>query len=130
MSVFNYPRAYPYGITHADDIQYLFNTWYVGSLITETHRDNLMVERMTRMWEQFAHRGNPNNGTDEYLQSMIWPKHDWISENYLEIGTHLVEKHGLNLPQFAAWDRLNSSASKAHNLILIAFISLSLKLFL
>jgi acetylcholinesterase len=89
-----------------------------------------MVERMTRMWEQFAYRGNPNNATDEYLRTMVWPKHDSINEYYLEIGTHMVEKHGLYLPRFVAWDQLSSAALKRHNLILIAIISLLLKLFM
>lgn len=123
-SVFNWPRTSPYGITHADDLQYLFHTWYIDqSLVDATHPDAVMVERMTRLWEQFATTGNPNNVTDEYLKGMIWPKHDAINEFYLEIGTHMVEKQGLLLERIAVWDKLNSNGTKLSlNILLFIFI--------
>jgi carboxylesterase type B len=128
-SVFNWPRTSPYGITHADDIQYLFYTWYVDGLMNATHPDAVMVERMTRLWEQFATTGNPNNNTDEYLKDMNWPKHDSTNEFYLEIGTHMVEKNGLFLERFAVWDKLTSGVSKMHlNILLIGFILILFKI--
>lgn len=47
---------------------------------------------------------NPNNQTAEYLEYMVWPKHDDVSEWYLDIGNHLVEKNGLFLERFTVWD--------------------------
>lgn len=128
-SVFNYPRNSPYGVTHADDIQYLFNTGYVAQMINQTHPDFFMVERLTRIWEQFIWNGNPNNGTDEYLKDMQWPKHDWDNEFYLDIGTHMVEKNGLLLERFAAWDRLSSGSKMIKSLSFILISSLLLKFF-
>ena len=49
---------------------------------------------------------NPNNKDDEFLNKMEWNKFELNKENYLEIGTHLVEKNGLFLERFAVWDRL------------------------
>lgn len=51
-SMFNYPR-FPYGVHHADDIQYVL---YVDSFgfIQETDAESFMVDRMTRIWESFA----------------------------------------------------------------------------
>jgi acetylcholinesterase len=131
-SVFKHPRDRPFGMSHADDIQYILDTWYVGPTINVTDPENLMIERMTRIWEQFALNGNPNNSTDEYLSEMNWPQHKVESEYYLEIGQHLIEKQGLFLERFAVWDRLQKSAAAsstiALNLLLIIFISLSASL--
>lgn len=99
-------------------------------MIDVDHPDNLMVERLTRMWEQFVWRGNPNNSTDDYLKDMQWPKHDWINEHYLDIGTHLVEKQGLFLERFKAWERLSSGSKALKSLNFILISSLLLKLFL
>lgn len=52
-SLFQYPRDQPYGVHHVDDMQYLFGY----SSITLNETENLMVERMTRIWEQFAKTG-------------------------------------------------------------------------
>jgi acetylcholinesterase len=56
-SIFKYPSEKPYGVHHADDIQYYFNAKYVGPMINKTDPENLMVERMTRIWSAFAATG-------------------------------------------------------------------------
>lgn len=56
-SIFKYPNDKSFGIHHADDIQYCFNTAYVGPMINKTDPENLLVERMTRMWFAFASTG-------------------------------------------------------------------------
>lgn len=56
-SLFKYPRDKPYGVHHADDIQYVFNASYVGPSITLSDPESIMVERMTKIWEQFAATG-------------------------------------------------------------------------
>lgn len=70
-----------------------------------------MVERITRIYEQFAWYGNPNNATDEYLREMNWPKHDSVNEFYMDIGTFFVEKNGLNLERYSVWDQLESGTA-------------------
>ncbi|CAG9806196.1 unnamed protein product [Chironomus riparius] len=110
-SVFNYPRNFPYGVSHADDLQYVLNTWYIAPDASLTDPENFMIERMTRIWEQFAMKGNPNNSSDPYLRNMIWPKYD-EDDYYLDIGTHMVEKQGLFPERFKAFDDLISSSMK------------------
>lgn len=56
-SFFNFPRNSPYGVHHGDDIQYVFNVGLPGIAIPLTHPDSVVVERMTRIWEQFAWTG-------------------------------------------------------------------------
>lgn len=52
-SFFTYPRNQPFGVHHVDDMQYIFN--YFSFQLNDT--ENLMVQRMTRIWEQFAKTG-------------------------------------------------------------------------
>lgn len=52
-SVFNYPNDKPYGVSHADDLMYIMP----GPVITPSDPEYIMVERMTRIWEQFAWTG-------------------------------------------------------------------------
>lgn len=57
LSGFNFPRDRPYGVHHGDDNQYVFNDGFQGIAIPLTHPDSFVVERMTRIWEQFAWTG-------------------------------------------------------------------------
>ncbi|XP_037041115.1 esterase E4-like isoform X2 [Bradysia coprophila] len=111
-SVFNFPRNRPYGVHHEDDIQYVFNLGRPGSVaIPLGHPDSFVVERMTRIWEQFAWTGNPNKQNDEYLDDMLWPRYNSTTESYLEIGNHLVEKNGLFLERFTMWDNFEANST-------------------
>lgn len=57
-SLLNYPNSeIPYGVHHADDIQYVFDAPYVGKTILLTDPESFIVERMTRIWERFAWTG-------------------------------------------------------------------------
>lgn len=57
-SQFLYPRNHPYGVHHSDDIQYVFVASFIGaSPIKFLDPENVAVERMTRIWEQFAKTG-------------------------------------------------------------------------
>lgn len=57
-SRFLYPRNHPYGVHHGDDIQYVFGASFVGaSSIKFLDYEDVAVERMTRIWEQFAKTG-------------------------------------------------------------------------
>ncbi|XP_070498764.1 uncharacterized protein [Chironomus tepperi] len=110
-SIFNYPRDKPYGVHHIDDNQYLFYNSYLGPIITESDPENFIVERMTRIWEQFAKKGNPNNPDDEFLADMIWPKHTLEDEYFLDIGSNMVEKQGLYLERYYVWDSLENGTT-------------------
>lgn len=56
-SVFNYPHDKPYGVHHGDDLQYVFYVPTIGSLVTPTDPEHFMIERMTKIFEQFALTG-------------------------------------------------------------------------
>lgn len=109
-SNFYYPRDRPYGVHHIDDLQYVLYLEFISPLYSSEDAESLIVERMTRIWEQFAWYGNPNNLTDEYLSEMNWPKLDTVNEYYLDIGLHLVEKKGLLLERYSIWDQLDTDS--------------------
>jgi len=90
---------------------YVFNYAWQGIAIPLDHPDSFVVERLTRMWEQFAWTGNPNNPADEYLEHMVWPIHNNATEWYLDIGNHLVEKNGLFLERFTIWDNFETNST-------------------
>lgn len=48
---------------------------------------------------------DPNSEADEFLKGMVWPRHDSRDEYYLDIGSNLIEKHGLALERYSVWDR-------------------------
>lgn len=53
-----YPRSLPFGISHGDDLQYVFYPNIVGpNKILPSDPENIIVERLTRIWEQFAATG-------------------------------------------------------------------------
>lgn len=62
-SLFLYPETKPYGVCHGDDQQYIFDLGdlqapYSGpTLIIPEDPENFMVERMTRIFENFASTG-------------------------------------------------------------------------
>lgn len=56
---------------------------------------------------------------------MSWPIHDNISEYYMDIGTHMIEKNGLYLERYAIWDG-SSAGMKMENLISTVVLSFAL----
>jgi carboxylesterase type B len=57
-SRFLYPRGQPYGVHHGDDIQYVLRASFLGAeTIKIMDPEEITVERMTRIWVQFAKTG-------------------------------------------------------------------------
>lgn len=69
-----------------------------------------MFHRICRI--KFNIHSNPNYDPAE----LNWPKHDAINEYYMDIGRHMIEKHGLYLERYAVWDGLMMSTGGSSNL--------------
>jgi para-nitrobenzyl esterase len=55
------PVSFPYGATHTDEIQYLFQ---IDGLASELNANQLRLStQMISYWTQFARNGNPNSGS-------------------------------------------------------------------
>lgn len=44
---------------------------------------------------------------------MTWPRHNITDEFYMDIGTHMIEKHGLFLDRYAIWDQYEQLESSS-----------------
>lgn len=56
-SFYLHPHDKPYGVHHSDEMQYIMATAFVGPQIKLSDPENLMVERFTRIIEQFSLTG-------------------------------------------------------------------------
>jgi carboxylesterase type B len=106
-SFFRHPGTLPYGVHHTDDLQYIIWINFISPLFTPSDPEHVIVERFTRIWQNFAESGNPNNSGDEFLASLNWNKLDLQLENYLDFGNHMIEKNGLFLERFRLWDEFD-----------------------
>lgn len=64
--------------------------------------------------KDFNSFSNPNYDTND----MSWPTHDNVSEYFMDIGTHMIEKNGLYLERYAIWNQ-NSAVMRNGNLCMI-----------
>ncbi|OAD58521.1 Esterase E4 [Eufriesea mexicana] len=92
------------GASHVDDVAYLFyqpfcktkdpNPPAVGT------KDRITIERMTRMWTNFAKTGDPTVEEDEFIWNITWKPATKDDLCYLKIGDELqllpIEDHILS----------------------------------
>ncbi|XP_017040111.1 juvenile hormone esterase [Drosophila ficusphila] len=92
------------GPVHHDELLYLFHV----SLVTkQEYPEHFMIERLTRMWTEFAQKGDPHNKNDEYLKTLNWHLYNSQTQAYLEIGTNFAAKTGgFFQERYHIWDEL------------------------
>ncbi|XP_017890628.2 esterase FE4-like [Ceratina calcarata] len=80
------------GASHVDEVAYLF---YLPRCKTENPdppalgtKDRITMERMTRLWTNFAKTGNPTSCQDEFV-NVTWKPVTKDELNYLDIGDEL-----------------------------------------
>ncbi|KAM7359455.1 uncharacterized protein ACRADG_012788 [Cochliomyia hominivorax] len=96
-----------FGAVHHDELLYLLNLPLQTPLFKKTDPENDIIERLTRLWFEFAKKGNPNNASDDYLKSINWPLYSEDKQLYLEIGENLNVKSSANFKErYKLWDRL------------------------
>ncbi|KAJ8675737.1 hypothetical protein QAD02_011523 [Eretmocerus hayati] len=85
------------GITHGTELSYLFHLVHLkGHLDSENQcpqkgsKERLMMERMLRMWYNFAATGNPTPVLDDQIITTTWMPSDEKNLYYLEIGDELI----------------------------------------
>ncbi|XP_026744640.1 venom carboxylesterase-6-like [Trichoplusia ni] len=71
---------------HADDLMYLFNAHGVALPLTVNSDDFKNIERMKKLWTNFAKYGNP---TPDDSLGVIWKLYTTENQDYLEIGNKL-----------------------------------------
>ncbi|XP_023158747.1 venom carboxylesterase-6 [Ceratitis capitata] len=96
-----------FGAVHHDELLYLLYVPVITPLFKKTDPENVVIENLTRMWSEFAKKGDPNNATDEYLKNLKWPVYNNEKKPYLVIGKDLdVKEGGVFTERFQVWDEL------------------------
>ncbi|CAH0592565.1 unnamed protein product [Chrysodeixis includens] len=102
------------GASHADEIGYFFDISYMDK--NPTPEDQLVIDRVTTLWANFAKFGNPTPQTTELLP-VLWPAATKDQQYYLNIDADLtVGKRNFN-SRVAFWDlfyKLNEKAQKGY----------------
>ncbi|CAH0592566.1 unnamed protein product [Chrysodeixis includens] len=98
------------GAAHADEIGYFFDISYMDK--TPVAEDQLMIDRITTLWANFAKYGNPTPQTTELLP-VLWPAATKDEQYYLNIDADLtVGKRYFN-SRVAFWDLFYELNEKA-----------------
>ncbi|KAK2587834.1 hypothetical protein KPH14_003932 [Odynerus spinipes] len=89
-------KYFPKGASHVDELSYLF---YIPRCKVDNPlppavgtTDRIMIERLTRLWTNFAKTGNPTPSLDEYITSYWKP----VTQN--EFTYYEIDKDLGNLP--------------------------------
>ncbi|KAJ8924063.1 hypothetical protein NQ315_006840 [Exocentrus adspersus] len=93
------------GACHADDIFYLFNSPLYRGNKPLSSMEKLAVQRVTKMWANFAKYGNPTPDKYDDLLSADWKQVTQKKFHYLDIGGTLQVKTD---PEKEAMDFWNS----------------------
>ncbi|KAJ0179123.1 hypothetical protein K1T71_004835 [Dendrolimus kikuchii] len=90
------------GASHADELGYLFDSEILSQVSND--EDLLIVERMTKMWTNFAKTGDPTPDTSDPLLPIKWLPVTKKTYNYLNINTEMkLERRPLS-KRMAFWD--------------------------
>ncbi|KAL0883577.1 hypothetical protein ABMA27_015728 [Loxostege sticticalis] len=89
------------GATHGDEIGYLFDPEFLTE--KPTLKDQLIIDRLTALWTNFAKYGNPTPEKTELLP-VIWAPVSDDQQHYLKIDLNLTMKNILFHQRMAFWD--------------------------
>ncbi|XP_044745324.1 uncharacterized protein LOC123307172 [Coccinella septempunctata] len=93
------------GVSHADDLFYIFKTIMTGKLEPDSPEDK-GVRRFCKLWTNFAKYGNPNPPTTDPLLQTDWKTFTKNEKNYLEIGLELAAKNNPLKDRMSFWEDL------------------------
>lgn len=65
------PKNQVPGVAHADDLFYLFTTFFTPKIVQGSPEDQY-VQRFVKLWTNFAKYGNPTPEIDESLNGVAW----------------------------------------------------------
>ncbi|XP_050360155.1 esterase FE4-like [Nymphalis io] len=88
------------GASHADELTYLYDVSFEGDV---TKDDQLMIDRLTTMWANFAKYGNPTPVVSELLPTK-WLPATKDALYYLDIGADLKLGKKPNHKRMAFWE--------------------------
>ena len=79
---------------------------FIFPLFKEGDPENVMVEKMTTMWTNFAKTGEPIPKNNNLFKGVTWSTLTLKGKEYLEIGEKLTMKRDMFADRYALWERL------------------------
>ncbi|CAD0201660.1 unnamed protein product [Chrysodeixis includens] len=86
---------------HGDDLLYLFNAHSLPMDIEMNSKDFQHIERITKLWTNFAKYGNP---TPDGSLGVTWEPYTVENQNYLEIGNKLIAGTSPDEEELQFWE--------------------------
>lgn len=100
------PHSEVEGVSHADDIFYLFPTFFTPKIIPGSKEDN-DIYKFVKMWTNFAKCGNPTPELDEKLNNIVWkPIENEKIDNILGLDNELKLIKNLEEERVKFWDEI------------------------
>ncbi|KAJ2951268.1 hypothetical protein O0L34_g5669 [Tuta absoluta] len=91
-------------VSHGDDVAYLFPVKFLNLTVDTNSTEFHLIDRMTRLWTNFAKKGNP---TPDNSLGAEWKPYTLQDQHYLEIGTELELKTRPDDEDIQFWEQIH-----------------------
>lgn len=88
-----------------DDLGYLFKNHRTPN-ITEGSIEDISIDRMVKLWTNFATYGSPTPDRKDSLLNVVWPVATKDILNYVEIGNKLSIGQNPDQKRIKFWDKI------------------------
>ncbi|CAG9764476.1 unnamed protein product [Ceutorhynchus assimilis] len=93
------------GVVHADDLLYLFPTFYTPKIIPGSPED-LYIQRFVKMWTNFAKCGEPTPEIDEKMNNVKWKPISQTEIKFLDIAEDFKIIENVDKERLKIWDEI------------------------
>lgn len=100
------PRYEVEGVSHADDLTYLFPSFFAAD-VTKGSEEDLYIRRFVKLWTNFAKFGNPTPEADETLNNTIWkPVSKERFDEYFVIDKEMKMENNMEKDRVEFWEKI------------------------
>nr|XP_023025748.1 esterase B1-like [Leptinotarsa decemlineata] len=94
------------GVSHADDLFYLFTTFFSPTIVRGSEED-ISIQKFVKPWTNFAKYGNPTPEKDETLNGVIWkPIESEEVDNIFDINKEVTITKNLECDRVSFWEKM------------------------
>lgn len=95
------------GVAHADDLFYLFTTFF-SPKIAKGSEEDLCIQKFVKLWTNFAKYGNPTPEIDDTFSKVIWPTvNNTDIEFIFDINKEITVTKNKEKERMNFWDQLH-----------------------
>lgn len=99
------PKKEVEGVSHADDLFYLFPTYFTPHVKPGSEEDK-HIQKFVKMWTNFARHGEPTPEIDEDLDKVKWRPTSHDNLEFLDIGHELKMIENVDGDRLKIWDEI------------------------